>query len=146
MKDFRDRFIRESAPTEAEQQQRPQPYIGPSPPQPVEAARRPEAAPARSERAATAKQAYSPVAAARNKSAAQTVVVSRSLVSVWGDQSFLADRVGTVENGELLSIVEEAEDWLHIRCGTRLAGWVRVAELAAFQDPYTGLGERDDLF
>ena len=144
MKDFRDRFIRESNP-DTEPTQRPASYIGPS--QPPAARPAAEAAPAaRPERAERpTRGSRLPVAAGRNRGAAQTVLVNRSLVSVWSEQSFLAERVGTVQQGELLTVLEDADAWLNIRCGTRLSGWVRTPELHAYQDPYAGLGERDDL-
>jgi hypothetical protein len=148
MKDFRDRFVRSPNPEE-QNPQPPQPrsYIGPSHPQPVEPAPRPEAPAARPERPEKpARSGFLPVPAGKNpRGAAQTTLVHRSLVTVWSDRSFLTERVGTVQNGELLTILVSEDDWMQIRCGTRLTGWVRTAELAAYQDPYAGLGEREDI-
>lgn len=148
MKDFRDRFIREAKPEELTPQPPPQPrsYIGPanSPAEPVSRPEPPVARPERQEK--PARSGFLPIPSGKaNRGVAQTAVVNRSLVSVWGERSFLAERVGTVQNGELLTIVEEDDNWLHVRCGSRITGWVRAAELAAYHDPYTGLGERDDI-
>lgn len=145
MKDFRDRFIREAKPEDLAPQQPPPPrsYIGPAHP-PAEPVARPEPPVARPEK--PARSGFLPIPSGKStRSATQTAVVNRSLVSVWRERSFLAERVGTAQNGELLTVVAEEDDWLHVRCGTRLTGWVRAAELAAYQDPYAGLGERDDI-
>jgi hypothetical protein len=147
MKDFRDRFIRASNPDDQPSPHQPRSAIGPVHPAPVEAAPRPEPPVARGDRQEKpARSGFLPVPSGKaNRTSTQTAVVQRSLVSVWEERSFLSPRVGTVQNGELLTIVDEDDGWLQVRCGTRLSGWVRAAELVAFHDPYTGLGERDDI-
>jgi hypothetical protein len=148
MKDFRDRFVRASNPDEqTNQPQQPRSYIGPANPPPAEPVARPEPPVARPERQEKpARSGFLPIPSGKaSRAVAQTTVVHRSLVSVWSERSFLAERVGTVQNGELLTITDEDDNWLQVRCGTRLSGWVRAAELAAYQDPYAGLGERDDI-
>jgi hypothetical protein len=149
MKDFRDRFIRASNPDEQpspHQPAQPRSSIGPVHPAPVEAATRPEPPIARGTAPEKPRSSLLPIPSGKAKrTSTQTAVVQRSLVSVWSERSYLSNRVGTVQNGELLTIVDEEDDWLQIRCGTRVSGWVRAAELVAFHDPYTGLGERDDI-
>jgi hypothetical protein len=145
MKDFRDRFVRSPNPEE-QNPQPPQPrsYIGPANPPAAEPAPRAESPIVRPEK--PARSGFLPIPSGKNsRAAAQTAVVQRSLVTVWGERSFLAPRAGTVQSGELLTVLDEEDDWLNVRCGTRLTGWVRTAELSPYQDPYVGLGERDDI-
>lgn len=85
------------------------------------------------------------VPAGRRSQAPKTVTVGRSDVIVWAERSFLAERRGEVHGGDILTVLEDEDGWLHVRYGTNSEGWVRSGDVGAYQDPYTGLGDRDDL-
>lgn len=80
----------------------------------------------------------------RRSQAPKTMTVSRAEVTVWSEPSFLAERDGEAHQGDVLTILDDEAGWLHVRYGTK-EGWVRAGDVGAYQDPYSGLGDRDDL-